>query len=56
MTYLEIACVIIGFIGFLGCVPSKDTYHAIHWLIRICITRIISGCMILLPLYFNYWR
>lgn len=60
MTKLEIACIVIGFIGFLGCTPSENIpssgHLSIHWMIRICITRIVSGLMILLPLYFRYWR
>lgn len=65
MTKLEIACIIIGFIMFIGCSPysgvKEDKSPTLieiskHIMIRMVVTRIICGFMILLPLYFRYWR
>ena len=60
MTKLEIACIIIGFIGFFGCTSSENVplseHISVHWMIRICITKIVCVFMIFLPLYFRYWR
>ena len=65
MTKLEITCIIIGFIMFIGCSPySVDKEDksltpieiSRHIMIRMVVTRIICGFMILLPLYFRYWR
>lgn len=60
MTKLEFACVIIGFISFLlvsveikGDISDKQSRHLF---LQVVISRVISGLMILLPLYFNYWR
>lgn len=64
MTKLEIACIIIGFIMFIGCSPTSDDEDksptpieiSRHIMIRMVVTRIVCGFMILLPLYFRYWR
>lgn len=71
MTKLEMACVIIGFIMFIGCSPASDDKEdksstpidtstlikiSRHIMIRMVVTRIVCGLMILLPLYFRYWR
>lgn len=70
MTKLEMACIIIGFIMFIGCSPASDKEDksstpietsalikiSRHVMIRMVVTRIVCGLMILLPLYFRYWR
>ena len=58
MKGLEIACVIIGFI----CIILNINFNVegktaiICVLISKVISNLIFGAMILLPLYFNYWR
>ena len=58
MNKLEIACIIIGFIGMLFDVAEKvEGKHAIicYFILNI-MSKFIYGMMILLPLYFNYWK
>lgn len=53
----EIACVIVGIIFLLGRFSRPNTKEALlPVLIQNIILMIVSGCLILLPLYFNYWR
>lgn len=58
MNKLEIACVVIGFI----CIILNIDFKAEGKIAIICvlilkvISNLIYGVMILLPLYFNYWR
>lgn len=58
MKGLEIACVVIGFI----CIILNLNFKAegktaiICALISKVILNLIFGAMVLLPLYFNYWR
>lgn len=59
MNKLEIACIIVGFIGmFFNFTENKvEGKHAIiGYFISKIISKFIFGAMILLPLYFNYWR
>ena len=59
MNKLEIACVVIGFVGmFFNFNETKvEGKHAIvGYFISKIISKLIFGAMILLPLYFNYWR
>lgn len=59
MNKLEIACIIVGFIGMLfNFTESKvEGKHAIvGYFISKIISKFIFGSMILLPLYFNYWK
>lgn len=59
MSKLEIACIIIGFIMFFnstsleGKWPDKSVRY---FMIKDIISRIICGLMILLPIYFRYWK
>lgn len=58
MTKLEIACVIIGFICIILNIDFKveGKTAIVCVLISKVISNLIFGAMILLPLYFNYWR
>ena len=59
MTKLEIVCIIIGFIMFFNSteIDGKITDKQLRMiLIKDIISRVICGVMILLPLYFRYWR
>ena len=58
MNKLEIACVIIGFICIILNIDfkAKGKTAIICTLISKVISDLIFGAMILLPLYFNYWR
>ena len=59
MNKLEIACIIVGFIGMLfNFAENKvEGKHAIvGYFISKVISKLIFCAMILLPLYFNYWR
>jgi len=58
MNKLEIACVIIGFICIIFNIDLKveGKTAIICVLISKVISNLIFGAMILLPLYFNYWR
>ena len=58
MNKLEIACVIIGFICIILNIDVKAEGKTaiICALISKVIFNLIFGSMILLPLYFNYWR
>ena len=59
MNKLEIACIIIGFIGMLFNFDenkAEGKFAVIFYLISKIISKCIFGAMILLPLYFNYWR
>lgn len=59
MTWLEIICVIIGFIMFFNStkIDGKITDKQLKMiLIKDIISRVVSGLIILLPLYFRYWR
>jgi hypothetical protein len=58
MNKLEIACVIIGFICIILNIDFKAEGKTaiICVLISKVISNLIFGAMILLPLYFNYWR
>lgn len=59
MTKLEIACVVMGFVFMFFSIDDKiivkghgfwETFFfiAVKW--------IVLGAMIILPLYFNFWR
>lgn len=59
MTKLEIACIIVGFIGFLTPLKLKLDNQGIADIILVLallIRYLLCGAMILLPLYFNFWR
>ena len=59
MTKLEIACIIVGFIGFLTPLKLKLDNQGIADIILVLallIRYLLCGVMILLPLYFNLWR
>ena len=58
MNKLEIACVVIGFICIIFNIDFKTEGKTaiICVLISKVISNLIFGAMILLPLYFNYWR
>ena len=58
MKGLEIACVVIGFICIILNIDFKveGKTAIICILISKVISNLIFGAMILLPLYFNYWR
>lgn len=58
MKGLEIACVVIGFICIILNIDFKveEKTTIICVLISKVISNLIFGAMILLPLYFNYWR
>ena len=58
MNKLEIACVIIGFICIILNIDFKveGKTAIICVLISKVISNLIFGTMILLSLYFNYWR
>ena len=58
MKGLEIACVVIGFICIILNIDFKveGKTAIICVLISKVISNLIFGGMILLPLYFNYWR
>lgn len=58
MKGLEIACVVIGFICIILNIDFKAEGKTaiICVLISKIISNLIFGAMILLPLYFNYWR
>ena len=58
MNKLEIACVVIGFICIILNIDFKveGKTAIICVLISKVISNLIVGAMILLPLYFNYWR
>lgn len=58
MNKLEIACVVIGFICIILDIDFKveGKTAIICVLISKVISNLIFGAMILLPLYFNYWR
>lgn len=58
MTKLEIACVVIGFICIILNINFKAEGKTaiICVLISKVILNLIFGAMVLLPLYFNYWR
>ncbi len=58
MKGLEIACVVIGFICIILNINFKAEGKTaiICTLISKVICNLIFGAMILLPLYFNYWR
>lgn len=58
MNKLEIACVVIGFICIILNIDFKaeGKFAIICILISKLISNLIFGAMILLPLYFNYWR
>lgn len=53
----EIICVIVGIIFLLGYWGRPNIKEAIiPTFIQNIIIMIVSACLILLPLYFNYWR
>lgn len=58
MKGLEIACVVIGFICIILNINFKAEGKTaiICVLISKVILNLIFGAMVLLPLYFNYWR
>lgn len=58
MNKLEIACIIIGFICIILNIDFKAEGKTaiICVLISKVISNLIFGAMILLPLYFNYWK
>ena len=59
MNKLEIACIIVGFVGMLFNFTenkAEGKFAVIFYLISKIISKCIFGAMILLPLYFNYWR
>ena len=58
MNKLEIACIIIGFICIILNIDFKveGKTAIVCVLISKVISNLIFGAMILLPLYFNYWR
>ena len=58
MNKLEIACVVIGFICIILNIDFKveGKTAIICVLISKVISNLIFGAMIILPLYFNYWR
>ena len=58
MNKLEIACVIVGCIGILFNEghTAEGKVAIITNVILTIISDIIFALMILLPLYFNYWR
>lgn len=59
MSKLEIACVIIGFITLFNSSTVKGnitTREMIAIMIKETVRIIVSGCMILLPLYFRLWK
>ncbi len=58
MKGLEIACVVIGFICIILNIDFKveGKTAIICVLISKVISNLIFGAMILLPLYFNYWK
>lgn len=60
MTKIEIACVVIGLV-LMACSSLKlptEAKGSFFWsVILLNIVRfIILGAMVLLPLYFNFWR
>lgn len=58
MNKLEIACIVIGFICIILNIDFKAEGKTaiICVLISKVISNLIFGAMIILPLYFNYWR
>lgn len=58
MKGLEIACVVIGFICIILNIDFKAEGKTtiVCVLISKVISNLIFGAMILLPLYFNYWK
>ena len=60
MTKLEIACVIIGFIGMVLSIPTKMNHCKSKADIVIYISFILSKLaflsMIILPFYFRLWK
>lgn len=59
MTKLEMACIIIGFIMFFNSteIDGKITDKELKMILtKDIISRVVCGLMILLPLYFRYWR
>lgn len=60
MTKIEIACVVIGLV-LMTCssvklpTEAKDSFFWSAVLLN-AVRFIISGAMVLLPLYFNFWR
>lgn len=59
MNKLEIACIIVGFIGMLfnsGETKAEGKFSVIFYFVSKIMSKCIFGAMILLPLYFNYWR
>lgn len=57
MNGFEIVCFIVGIVFLLGYtwIP-KDKTFLIPSIIQNFITMAIAACLIILPLYFNYWR
>ena len=59
MTKLEIACVIVGLIGVLCSQSGKvkgETKDLVLYIVHKLIFILVFGAMVLLPLYFRYWR
>ena len=61
MTKLEIACVICGLIGILLYQPTsyairKSTVADILLLIFLILRNVIFLLMIIIPLYFRFWK
>ena len=53
----EIICVIVGIVFFFAGMCNPKVKEAIvPAIIQNIVTIIVSACLILLPLYFNYWR
>ena len=53
----EITCVIVGIVFLLGYHSTANVKEALKpMLIQNIFIMIVSACLILLPLYFNYWR
>lgn len=60
MTRIEIACVVIGFV-LMTCSSVKlptEANSSFFWstILLNTVRFIISGAMVLLSLYFNFWR
>lgn len=56
MNKWEIACVIFGFICFCESVSSYDKEKPFYYHICNIIIATYSLAMVLLPLYFNFWK
>ena len=59
MSILEIICIIIGFIMFFNSTNLEGNWSdksVKYFMVIDIISKIICGLMILLPIYFRYWK